>query len=632
VLEVEAAAPSAFVTVIEAKDRTGRVEDLGSLLRESAGIQVQSLGGLGSFSTVSIRGAASGQVNVFVDGVPVGGPGTGSVDLSTFPVEGIERIEVYRGFTPAFLSPSNIGGALNIVTKKAKSAAAEFKLSYGSFATRAGSAFGSFRGERLSLSGFAEYSGTDGTFEYKNGNGTPFNHADDRTEVRRNNVSNAFSGSFSAAYLIRPKWRVTIRDDPFHRVQGVPGTESVQSSTALFERTQNLAEARLDVGPFGGTHASVHASLSHLGRYDRFVDRNGEVGIGVNRVVRGADDAIALNVRTELAPLEWQVLSLGAGGRLEYFTPTDEIPVEREGGTSSRASWHLVAEDTLTFFSGVLTLTPNIRVEGASDSVEYDPSYITAKGSAFTPQASRTDTAVLPAFGVRVQPVSWLALKANASMRARQPAFHELFGDSGTVMGNPELRPETGESLDAGFALDPETLHFEYSFFQSQMNDLIQFMQNSQRTTMATNIGEAIIRGHEVSFAWAPDAPFRLTGSYTYQDAENRSPVPSQTGKQLPYRPRHSFFGRAEMPFEGLTPYFEYVFVSGNYFDPANMRPTPSGVPARRIQNAGVSWTSGEGTLTVSVEAKNLENQDIQDFAGYPLPGRSVFGAVTMKL
>ncbi|MBI5528561.1 MAG: TonB-dependent receptor, partial [Deltaproteobacteria bacterium] len=262
----------------------------------------------------------------------------------------------------------------------------------------------------------------------------------------------------------------------------------------------------------------------------------------------------------------------------------------------------------------------------------YDPSYITAKGSAFSPDASRTDTTVLPALGVRVQPLAWLALKANASMRTRQPGFHELFGDSGTVMGNPELRPETGENYDAGLSLDPETLHFEYSYFHSQMHDLIQFMQNSQRTTMATNIGEAIIRGHEVSLAWAPDAPFRLTGSYTYQDAENRSPVPSQTGKQLPYRPRHSLFGRAEIPFEGFTPFFEYVFVSGNFFDPANMRPTPSGVPVRRIQNAGVTWTSKDGMLTLSIEAKNIENADVQDFAGYPLPGRSFFGSMSLKL
>ena len=628
VQEVEAGAPSAFVTVFEIKDRPARVEDLGAVLRESAGIQVQSLGGLGSFSTVSIRGAASGQVNVFVDGVPIGGSRLGSVDLSTFPVDGIERIEVYRGYTPAFLSPSNIGGAVNIVTKKRADAAGELKLTYGSFATRGASAFGSWTGGRLTLSGFADYAGTDGTFTYLNDNGTPLNDRDDFTDTRRNNVSNALSGSVRASYAVGPKWTLTLRDDPVWKRQGVPGTASVQSRRASYETDRNLAELRLDAGPFTPARVTVAASLSHLLRLDRFADPAGEVGIGTNRIVRGSDQTVGANVVAAAAPAEWQVVTVSAGGGYETYTPTDEIPVERDGGTSTRRTWHAVAEDTLMLFKGVLTLTPSIRCEGVDDRLDYAPSYVYAKPA----ENARADWSFMPALGARVQPLDWLAVKGNASRRVRQPYFYELFGDTGAVMGNPALLPETAENFDAGLSLDPGTLHLEYAYFYSRVHDLIQFMQNSQRTTMALNVGEARIAGHELTAVWTPDPVFRLTASYTYQDPRNLSPIPSQEGKQLPYRPRHSFFGRMEVTYEGFRPFYEFTFVSGNYFDPANMRPGPGGVPDRRIHNAGVEWRSPGGMWVLSVEGRNLDDGAIQDFAGYPLPGRAFYGTATLKL
>ncbi|MFA6033175.1 MAG: TonB-dependent receptor plug domain-containing protein, partial [Myxococcota bacterium] len=84
--EAEAEAPTAFVTVIEPGTGKGRVEDVAEVLKEAAGVSVQSYGGLGSFSTIMIRGASSGQVGVFVDGAPIGDSRMGTVDLSTLAV------------------------------------------------------------------------------------------------------------------------------------------------------------------------------------------------------------------------------------------------------------------------------------------------------------------------------------------------------------------------------------------------------------------------------------------------------------------------------------------------------------------------------------------------------------------
>src|SRR5262249_6450832 len=55
-----------------------------------------------------------------------------------------------------------------------------------------------------------------------------------------------------------------------------------------------------------------------------------------------------------------------------------------------------------------------------------------------------------PQLGARVGVARGLELKANWSRAERPPDFMELFGNQGSVLGNASLRPERGESWDAG--------------------------------------------------------------------------------------------------------------------------------------------------------------------------------------
>jgi len=627
--ETEAESPTAFVTVIEPETGKGRVEDLAEVLKEAAGIEVQSYGGLGSFSTIMIRGASSAQVGVFVDGVPVMGSNMGTVDLSTIPVSNIEKIEIYRSFTPAFLAPSNMGGAVNIVTKKKPGLSAEAGTYYGSFVTRDANAFISWNKDKLSLTGFAEYFGTNGDFRYLNDNGTPFNPNDDFWDTRKNNVSNSFSGNVDGSYEIKEKLKLFFRETPFWRNEGVPGTGSVQALHSSYEIFRNMVEAGVETGPWGDTGKFFRFSVSDLLTLDKFSDPDGETGIGVPRIITGNDNSVLTRALFRFAPSEKHIMTAAAGVGYEAFSSTNEIPVRFNGGTSQRVSWYLVADDTITPVGNILTITPSIRVEGVCDIYDYrpfDPAYSNPLNG------TRTDTELLPSIGIKVQPLNWLAIKGNVGLVARQPYFYEMFGESGSVTGNPELQPERGNEWDVGLVLSPPTLHFEYAYFQSYMTDLIQFMQNSQKTTIAENIGKAFITGHEFHLSWNPFKGANLSGSYTYQNALSLSPIPYQHGKQLPYRPKNTLFVRAEYEWEWLKVWYEFNFISDNYFDTANLLPTPSGVPPRYIHNAGVAFLIPRVNIRLALEGKNLSNCRVEDFAGYPLPGISFFGSVTWKL
>src|SRR5262245_49852859 len=58
----------AFATTVRIDNRELENPDVASVLAETVGVSVRSLGGLGSFSSLSVRGAAPGHTAVFVDG------------------------------------------------------------------------------------------------------------------------------------------------------------------------------------------------------------------------------------------------------------------------------------------------------------------------------------------------------------------------------------------------------------------------------------------------------------------------------------------------------------------------------------------------------------------------------------
>ncbi|SDE28862.1 TonB-dependent receptor domain-containing protein [Sporomusa acidovorans] len=106
------------VSVIHVPEYKGEMKNLPDLLQTVPGVYVQRLSGTGHYAVARVRGSSGGQVNIYIDGVLVNSSADAAVDLSTIPVENVERVEVYRGYVPARFAGSPLGGAINIVTKK----------------------------------------------------------------------------------------------------------------------------------------------------------------------------------------------------------------------------------------------------------------------------------------------------------------------------------------------------------------------------------------------------------------------------------------------------------------------------------------------------------------------------------
>ena len=101
----------------EAIERSGQ-SSLRELLAFQPGVQLVTNGGYRSSSGVFLRGAASSQTVVLIDGVRIGSATSGGSPLENIPLDRIERIEILRGAASALYGPDAVGGVIQIFTRE----------------------------------------------------------------------------------------------------------------------------------------------------------------------------------------------------------------------------------------------------------------------------------------------------------------------------------------------------------------------------------------------------------------------------------------------------------------------------------------------------------------------------------
>ncbi|MEN8302675.1 MAG: TonB-dependent receptor [Campylobacterota bacterium] len=119
---------------IEEKHYTTVTEALNSV----AGINYTSNGGLGSTTSLNLRGAGNNRTLVLVDGVSYQDPSsTSGASIQHLMIQDIERIEVIKGAQSGIWGADASTGVINIITKKAKEGThVNANLEGGSFHTR----------------------------------------------------------------------------------------------------------------------------------------------------------------------------------------------------------------------------------------------------------------------------------------------------------------------------------------------------------------------------------------------------------------------------------------------------------------------------------------------------------------
>lgn len=131
------------VSAIDIKPLVNTSATLGDIVNRSPGVRVRSEGGKGSDFELSLNGMSGNSIRYFIDGVPLETKGS-SFDISNFPTNLIDRIEIYKGVVPAWLGADALGGAINIITNGKKKNYLDASISAGSYHTYQGDVTGRY--------------------------------------------------------------------------------------------------------------------------------------------------------------------------------------------------------------------------------------------------------------------------------------------------------------------------------------------------------------------------------------------------------------------------------------------------------------------------------------------------------
>lgn len=619
-----------FVTAVSTREqRAARSPDaLPDLLARTAGVTVRSIGGLGQFSAVSVRGNGALQTPIFIDGVPVSSGAGGLFNVADIPFDVLDRAEIYRGYVPLTFGSAALGGALNLVGAQGTSGAS---VDYG---------VGSYGAQHLQLrvgSPRTELSvgvaRARGDFFYFDNAATPYDARDDSNTRRLNNGYERLT-LHAAHSQSEGAWTYRIQTLAVTKRQGIPGSQGAQSSMSRLDTQhwRNIARAQWR-NPWGpGSRIEVVTGAALEGSH--FADPLGEVGLGQDdERTRTLDVYAGPQVRAKIATQTFAAIV--ADVRFEQLQSASAIASPLASGRATRARQSFGAGVQLEqfFWHEAIQLVPMIRADVADSRFRVTP----GDGEVADAGRNNIDQAVSPRLGARLRVANGLELRGSAGMFFRPPNMQELFGDRGFMIGNEGLVPERGVGADLGAVLRfARTAELRAAGFAQDFADLIQW-QATGSALRAENVAGARVYGAEAALhIEAPRRSSALDGHYTWLHSAN-----AQNGEPLPGRPQHTLGAHvsAALPQRMGRAFYDLEFVAGNTLDPSGRLR----LPPRTLHAAGIEATVPLDTLelTIAFDVRNLTDQrraevqpisgvapvamPISDYIGYPLPGRSLW-------
>ena len=598
------------VTVLDEEEisRSG-AKNLADLLTRQAGIKINDYGAEGAVKSISIRGSASAQVLILVNGVRLNDSRQGGANLSQISLENIEKIEIIRGGFSALYGTDAVAGVINIITKKSADYQLKLKVENGSYIPRAA----------VEVSDQpVNPTETDVDANWLDLADTQKLSLQYSTEL--GNVDLVTSGSFTRA-ANGFVWNDTEYIDDYRRRVNADllGGNGYLSLTAPLDDGSlgaNASVAYEDVGVPGSIYTGAFNSISSNAR-QRSLTAMGQVYFETDRFLSDllsldakafyklarmtftdppSDPSIhtlhsfGLDVTQELVALE--MLSVIYGGNLLI-----DLVDSTQLNTQNRISGGVFLELPI-YPLPQLTIIPVVRYDLYSDF----PGSLNFKLSTVYSVAES------------------LAVKLSGGSSYRAPTFNDLYWpNDGWSEGNKDLTPETGYYAELGVTVATERLHLDTFPFARYLVDAIQWMETAPFFYEPMNIGRLFYPGVEANAELNLFHNVWLTGDYTFLYSftlEGSGATYSfSDNKRAPYAPLHSFDAVLEYRGDKLQASVSAEYVDKVYTDDANS----TQIDSYYVLNTLLRYQVNE-LLTVQVAVDNVLNSSYEILTDYIAP------------
>ncbi len=592
------------VTVLDTATITRRQTDtVSDLLLQTPGVTVARNGGVGTTASVSIRGAEPDQTVALIDGVKINDPSApgGGFDFGGLLVGNIARIEVLRGAQSVLWGSQAIGGVVNIITRQPTE-----QLSVNARAEG---------GWRDTGQGFANVSDKIGPVSASLGGGyfrTNGNSAFFGGKEEDGYRAYGFNGSVNVA--LARDLSVDLRgfySNGRTDIDGSPPPNYTFADTPEYQLTRQLVGyAGLNAGLFDG-RLKNRIGYAYTDTYRRVIDPTGGVDTEEFRG-NGKNERIEYQGVLDLGSALQS--TFGAERELSRFT------------TSSYGVADLPARQRIWSVYGQLMLTPIVGLS-VTGGVRHDD--IAQNGPNPTRQATTFSGsgAYTPNRGATV-------IRASYSEGFKAPTLFQLQSE----YGNVGLRPERSHGWDAGVTqrLVGGALEAGATWFHRDSDDLINFVSCIAPLTgicvnrpygTYNNVARARSQGLEATLALRPADGFVVSGSYTYLDAEDRSPGSATFGRRLARRPSQSVTGNIDYRWSFGLDTGATLTAVGDSFDNA--------ADTRRLDGYVLLAVRASYPVTRNVAVygriENLTNSIYQTAYQYGQPGRAAYAGVRLS-
>ncbi len=571
-------AASAHTTVITRADiETSQATDLVTLLQREAGLQGTQNGGLGSASTLFLRGMPSLDTLILIDGVPqTKQDASGAVSLEHILLDNVERIEIVRGNVSAIYGSGAIGGVIQIFTRAgSQEPSAHLGLELGPRNTFKSTAQVSLSAGDTHLSVGLTRLGTGGFSSVNTAHYAFANPDDDGYQNTSSNLT--LTHALSADHRLGLQW--TQADASAQTDSSYSFTQSgdIQSSLSSLGQTTVYSD-----NTFGRWRSRVH--FSEQSQRDKFVQSGSSNSVygylTRTQTLRWVNTLPVGDNWLGTAGLEEQQQHVDTQADDDYGTPAYDI-------NRLADAVFVGLEGSL----GPLTVQLNLRNDKVG-SLSKDTTYL----------------------GLGYSLTEALKLTASTSTAFNAPPLGYLYDP---YAGNLLLKPELADSNEVGVQYSVGKDLIRATYFDTRVQDQLVYDAAADKFG---NIKRARITGLEVSYRAS------VAGADVQASLTGQNPVDETTGKTLARRAKAMASLGATMPFGALRPGFNLRYV-GERNDVTTQR-DPVDLGAYAVLDVTLAYRySPQLLLTARID--NLNDAKYQTVYGYNQQPRSLFAGLT---
>ncbi|WP_339766155.1 TonB-dependent receptor [uncultured Pseudosulfitobacter sp.] len=548
------------------KSSSARVEETLDTL---PGISVSGNGGLGSTTTLRIRGLPGKYIPVYIDGIDMTDPSSGqtSFGFGSLTTAGIDRIEVLKGSQSAIYGSEAIGGVINITTLRATEMGTQLRYSfeagsYDTYSATFGVATKTERGElaftfsHIDTNGFSAADENDGNDEADGYKGTTL----------------FLTGAHQATDVVKLGFALNYIDSETEYDSFNPGLTDTDD-LSLITRKGARIYAEVDGGVIQHTFSMNYSET----------DR--EYKSGGNSNFNGRRNELAYKGVTQMGAVD---LAFGAS-YTEEKSDVDGVKNTYEIASVFGEAQYAASEDVDLSFA--------LRHDDHSTFGGFTTGRLAANWRI------TADT----------------TLRASIGTGFRAPSLYELFDP---LYGNSSLVQEESRSAEIGvehrFAKDAQ---IKATVFYTEIDNLIDYFDPDGWTGPIPGRFEQLqgasrTSGLELSGRVALGAGTDLFGSYTYTDGKDSS------GNQLIRVPKHDFVIGVEADLsDKLSGQLVLNHVAGRANDGGNA------MPDYTVVNASMTYDFSD-TTEGYVRLENLTNEQYQTSYGYGTSDRAIYFGV----